>query len=74
VSPTAGSIRGVAPDAQTLRLTVDLEIASEPIRGSVDDGTGSVIDFAGWLELMSAFERATAKAAVDTDQPQGGRR
>ena len=64
----------MSTDAHTLRLTVDLDIASEPIRGSVDDGTGSVIDFAGWLELMSAFERAAAKAAVDTDQPRGGRR
>jgi hypothetical protein len=57
-----------------MRITVEVEVASEPIRGSLDDGTGSVIEFAGWLELMSAFETAsgTASAPIDLDRPLGG--
>ncbi len=51
-------------------MTVELEPDAEPIAGSLDDGRGAPIEFAGWLELMSAFEtarsRATTRAPLDS--------
>ncbi len=45
-------------------MTVEVEPDVEPIAGSLDDGRGAPIEFAGWLELMSAFETARARAAT----------
>ncbi len=41
-----------------IQLHVALAREGDPIRGTVDDGAGTQIDFTGWLELMSAFDRA----------------
>ena len=49
-------------DDQLLHLEVAIEPAGEPIRGMLSDGTGSAIEFTGWLELMSAFENARFRA------------
>ena len=47
-----------------LRLAVALELGADPIRGTVCDGIGPAREFAGWLELMSAFDGARAQAAA----------
>jgi glutathione S-transferase len=49
-------------EARTLRLGVALQLDADPIRGTVSDATGSAREFAGWLELMAAFDAARARA------------
>jgi hypothetical protein len=49
------------PDDGRVRLAVVLERPDDPIRGTLDDGR-SAIAFSGWLELMSAFDIARARA------------
>jgi hypothetical protein len=51
----------MADDAR-VHLDVELERGGDQIRGTVDDGTGRVLEFSGWLELMSAFDTAFARA------------
>ena len=46
-----------------LHLDVALDVHGEAIRGTVSDGASPAIEFSGWLELMSVFERARANAA-----------
>lgn len=43
-------------------MTLALDVTADPISGSLDDGAGTVTEFAGWLELMSAVEGACARA------------
>lgn len=63
------------PDAHSLRITAEFDIAAYPICGSLDDGSDWPIEFAGWLELMSAVETvhgralATAKGVLPGDAP-----
>jgi hypothetical protein len=64
------------PDDGRVRLSVVLEHPGDPIRGTLDDGLVSVA-FRGWLELMSAFDTARARAGgwgsesgAGTDPPQ----
>lgn len=52
-----------------LRLDVALELDADPIRGTVGDGMGPAREFAGWLELMSAFDGARAQAATGGAPP-----
>lgn len=57
-----------------VHLDVAVDPDSEPIRGTLDDGRGATIEFSGWLELMSAFDTARARAsgaASRTDPPAG---
>lgn len=51
------------PEGPQLHLAVAVEQHGEPIRGTLDDGAGTRIEFTGWLELMSAFDTARARAA-----------
>ena len=53
-------------DVGRVRVVVVLEHRGDPIRGTLDDGVGSV-RFSGWLELMSAFDIARARAPVSSD-------
>ncbi len=56
-------------------MRMAVEVAADPIRGSIDDGAGTVVGFAGWLELMSAVESACARAAAEgtaAGSPPGG--
>jgi hypothetical protein len=46
-----------------VQLVVALEVAGEPIRGTVRVGAAPPVAFSGWLELMSVFELARASAA-----------
>jgi len=48
-------------DDQDLHLEVAVKQDSDPIRGTLDDGVGTTIEFTGWLELMSAFDTARAR-------------
>lgn len=50
------------PDDARLHLHVALERGGDTIRGTVADGAGPPMDFRGWLELMSAFDVACARA------------
>ena len=54
-----------------VHLDVALEHDGDQIRGTVDDGRGEVIEFNGWLELMSAFDSARIRAG--DDQTEGPR-
>ena len=45
-----------------IRLAVALECDDDTIRGTVDDHAGDIIEFSGWLELMSAFDISCARA------------
>ncbi len=55
--PSAGTVA----DDQDLHLEVAVKQDSDPIRGTLDDGAGTTIEFTGWLELMSAFDTARAR-------------
>ena len=52
-----------------LQLEVALQVDADPIRGTVSDGIPPAREFAGWLELMSAFDRARAQAAAGGAPP-----
>jgi hypothetical protein len=54
---------------QRLRVEVAVERDAEPIRGTLEDGVGGPIEFTGWLELMSAFDSARARAIAAPDPP-----
>jgi hypothetical protein len=49
-------------DRDRLRLTLELEVGSEPIVGSLSTD-GRRYDFSGWLGLATALERAISTAA-----------
>ena len=56
-------------DEEVLRLEVAVERRSEPIHGVLNDGVGRTIEFTGWLELMSAFDTARARAPATRPIP-----
>ena len=45
-----------------VHLDVALVVGAEPIRGTIADAAGPVVEFEGWLELMSAFDTVCARA------------
>ena len=53
--------RADRPDAARIHFDVAVDHDSEPISGMLDDGV-TTIEFTGWLELMSAFDTARARA------------
>ncbi|MGH2956523.1 MAG: hypothetical protein ACRDL6_05965 [Solirubrobacterales bacterium] len=54
---------------ELIQVTVELEAASEPIRGAVRTEAGSR-PFAGWMELTAAIEDARiATGGADAAQP-----
>jgi hypothetical protein len=55
-------------DGPHLHLAVAIEQDGDPIRGTLDDGAGTTIEFTGWLELMSAFDTARARAPAPTPE------
>jgi hypothetical protein len=54
-----------SPAAARIVITLDLE--AEPIHGFVDDGGFPLIEFTGWLELMSAITKLRAQATDDRE-------
>jgi len=64
------------PDDTRIHLDVALEPGGDTIRGTVGDGAGPAVEFSGWLELMSAFDTARARAsgiAPGADSGSSGR-
>ena len=57
-------------DEQLLHFEVAVEPASEPIHGVLNDRVGTTIEFTGWLELMSAFDTARARAPTTRSRPE----
>jgi hypothetical protein len=49
-------------DATDVHLDVRLELGGDTITGTVDDGAGPAVKSTGWLDLMSAFDAASARA------------
>jgi len=45
-----------------IRLAVTLECNRDTIGGTVDDHAGDLVEFSGWLELMSAFDTICDRA------------
>ena len=56
-------------DERRVHVDVAIDLATETIQGTLDDGTGPVVGFTGWLELMSAFDTVRARAQT----PPSGR-
>jgi hypothetical protein len=49
-------------DPGSVSIVVSLDLAAEPVGGSIDDGSDTVREFTGWLELMAAIRRLQAQA------------
>jgi len=57
-----------------IHLHVDIERDQEPITGTITDAAGAALEFAGWMELMSAFDTARDRARdTPRDPPSGSR-
>ena len=52
-----------------IRLEVALACRGDTISGTVEDHTGDAVEFCGWLELMSAFERVCSRCAQPSMRP-----
>jgi hypothetical protein len=52
------------PTANSARITLELELGADPIRGLIEHPDGSRQPFWGWLELMDELRRAA------TDEPE----
>lgn len=46
--------------ARTSRITVEIEMGVDPIRGSIERSDGHSRPFWGWLELIETLARAAA--------------
>jgi hypothetical protein len=54
----------------TLRLSLEIDAEDDPISGRVRVADGdTVLEFAGWVELVQALERARSEVAVDVGGP-----
>ncbi len=58
-------------DDTRLHLDVALEPGGDTIHGSVRDRAGTAVEFTGWLELMSAFDAACARATTARGSDSG---
>jgi hypothetical protein len=59
-------------EPQQVRVVLDLDPNSEPIRGSLSATDQDSRPFFGWLELAGAVEAARAEAAVDRRRSGNG--
>jgi hypothetical protein len=50
-------------DRGTVSIVLSLDLAVEPIHGSIADGSGTAREFTGWLELTSAIKALQTRAA-----------
>jgi hypothetical protein len=50
-------------------LTLDIELDSEPIEGSLIDPDNVTRPFHGWIELVSLLQAAATTPAARTDRP-----
>jgi hypothetical protein len=51
------------------RVTVELELGADPIRGSIEQVDGQRQRFWGWLELIEALRRLAADASAAPGEP-----
>jgi hypothetical protein len=52
--------------AETVQLTLAIDPASEPITGTVCDGSGKRVEFSGWLGFASALEQLLGAPRLST--------
>ncbi len=58
--------------AETAVLQLELEIGSDPIRGTLTDPAGASQPFSGWVELGEMLERAHGlERPTATKRPEG---
>jgi hypothetical protein len=57
------------PTEPNPRLTIELELGAEPIRGSIDQANGQQQRFWGWLELIEALRRLATDASPASGEP-----
>ena len=53
------------PPMKISHLSIDIVSGRDPVQGTLDDGTGCRRPFVGWIELVSAVERARQSDARD---------
>jgi hypothetical protein len=51
------------------KVTLELELDSEPIEGSMSDRGGASHPFYGWIQLVSLLQNAATTRAPQHDQP-----
>lgn len=51
------------------QVTLDIELDSEPIQGSLSDRDGASQAFSGWIQLVSLLQDAATTQASQPDQP-----
>jgi hypothetical protein len=61
--PAGRPVQNQAVPTRALTVTLEIELDSQPIAGRLR-GAGGEIDFAGWLGLAAALERALEDATV----------
>jgi hypothetical protein len=50
------------------KVTLDIELDSEPIQGSLSDRDGARQSFSGWIQLVSLLQDAATTRASQPDQ------
>lgn len=51
------------------KVTLEIELDSEPIEGSMSDHFGASHPFHGWIQLVSLIQAAATTRAPQHDQP-----
>jgi hypothetical protein len=51
------------------QVTLDIELDSEPIHGSLSDRDGASQAFSGWIQLVSLLQGAATTRQPHTGQP-----
>jgi hypothetical protein len=54
------------------RLTIDFELDSEPIAGSLQDADGRTTAFNGWIQLVSLLQAAATTRLTQADPASNG--
>jgi hypothetical protein len=52
------------------QVTLDIELNSEPIQGSLSDRAGAIQAFSGWIQLVSLLQAIATAQAPQHDQPR----
>ncbi|HEV2923005.1 MAG TPA: hypothetical protein VGW98_03165 [Solirubrobacteraceae bacterium] len=52
------------------QVTLDIELDSEPISGSLSEGDGTGQAFSGWIQLVSLLQDAATTRTSQADQPR----
>jgi hypothetical protein len=55
--------------ASTARITLELKVGADPIRGLIEQADGNRQPFWGWLELIEELRRIAADQPERTAQP-----